>query len=273
MTIRIRRLPIAPVELDVADGPGRDRPMGEGEPMGASGAGNTGHAQGDAAAETAQRFYGVYPGVVTHLRAPDGGRLSQVQLRFPWLSGGEEMEVWARYMSPMAGGGRGAWFLPDIGDEVLVAFEAGDVRRPYVLGGLWNGPDEPPEEVDPEGKNRVRSITTRGGIRITLEDVEGGGEVTIETPHGCSIVMTDGEAGSEATLRDGLGNEVTLKPGGLSVRSSSRLTLEAPLISASAAMVELESAVVRASGVVQCDTLIANSVVSSSYTPGAGNIW
>src|SRR5689334_21928290 len=94
------------------------------------------------------RAYGVFPALVRDLKDPDiQGR---VKIVLPWLpvSGGAAYEVWARLATMMGGNNRGTWFIPDVGDEVLVAFESGDPRRPYVLGGLWNGKDSPPESMD-----------------------------------------------------------------------------------------------------------------------------
>src|SRR2546426_9457473 len=83
-----------------------------------------------------KKLYGVVAGIVTNNEDPDG--LGRVKIRFPWLSEDNE-SWWARIAAPMAGKERGAYFLPEVDDEVLVAFEHGDVNFPYVLGALWNG--------------------------------------------------------------------------------------------------------------------------------------
>jgi uncharacterized protein involved in type VI secretion and phage assembly len=85
------------------------------------------------------RITGVVIGIVTNNQDPD--RLGRVKVRFPWLSGGTESH-WARVATPMAGNGRGLYFLPEVDDEVLVLFERGDVRFPFVIGALWNGKDQ-----------------------------------------------------------------------------------------------------------------------------------
>src|SRR5437868_3604561 len=100
----------------------------------------------------AGRISGVVVGVVTNNQGdPDG--LGRVKVKFPWLSN-EEESFWARVAAPMAGKERGFYFLPEVEDEVLVAFEQGDVRFPYVVGSLWNGKDAPPAKND-DGKNNV----------------------------------------------------------------------------------------------------------------------
>jgi uncharacterized protein involved in type VI secretion and phage assembly len=128
----------------------------------------------DLISETAQeaetsRITGVVVGIVTNNQDPDA--LGRVKVRFPWLSDADESE-WARIAAPMAGKDRGAYFLPEVDDEVLVAFEHGDPRFPYVIGALWNGKDAPPATND-DGKNNVRVIKSRSGHVIRLNDEDG----------------------------------------------------------------------------------------------------
>ena len=78
----------------------------------------------------------------------------------------------------MAGKERGLYFLPEVDDEVLVAFEHGSPDAPYVLGGLWNGKDVPPES-NADGKNDRRSIMSRSGHVIRLNDKEGEEQIEI----------------------------------------------------------------------------------------------
>ena len=117
----------------------------------------------------AGRIVGVVVGVVTNNQDPDG--FGRVKVKFPWLSDVDESN-WARVAVPMAGKGRGFYFLPEVDDEVLVAFEHGDVRFPCVLGSLWNGVDTPPLSND-DGKNNIREIKSRSGHIIKLNDEDG----------------------------------------------------------------------------------------------------
>jgi len=114
---------------------------------------------------------GVVVGTVTNNQ--DDAGLNRVKVRLPWLSEGDE-SPWARVASPMAGNGRGLFFLPEIGDEVLVMFDGGDARFPYVIGSLWNGKDKAPGSND-DGKNNQRVIRSRSGHIIRFHD-EGGKE-------------------------------------------------------------------------------------------------
>jgi uncharacterized protein involved in type VI secretion and phage assembly len=116
-----------------------------------------------------RRISGVVVGLVTNNKDPEG--LGRVKVKFPWLSDADESD-WARVAAPMAGNDRGAYFLPEVDDEVLVAFEHGDARSPYVVGALWNGKDAPPAKND-DGKNNLRLIKSRSGHTIKLNDEDG----------------------------------------------------------------------------------------------------
>jgi uncharacterized protein involved in type VI secretion and phage assembly len=130
----------------------------------------------DSAEETIRggRITGVVIGVVTNNKDEEG--LGRVKVRFPWLSETDESH-WARIAAPMAGKG-GLYFLPEPEDEVLVAFEHGDVRFPYVLGALWNGQQAPPATND-DGKNNLRIIKSRSGHIIRLNDEDGKEKIEI----------------------------------------------------------------------------------------------
>lgn len=218
------------------------------------------------------RSYGVLVAIVTDVKDPDG--LGRVKLRFPWLADpdGASYETWARVATMMAGNNRGTWFIPDVDDEVLVAFEHGDPRFPYVLGALWNGVDKPPESMDGAGKNYKKVIRSRNGVKVTLDDQDGQEQCIVETPAGQKITLKDGPGSVEAV--DSNGNSVKLDTSGVTVISNATVTIQAgAAVKVSAATVTVDAAMSKFSGVVQADTVITNSVVSTSYTPGAGNIW
>jgi phage baseplate assembly protein V len=180
----------------------------------------------------------VYRATVLEPRDPSG--LGRLQVRLQAFS----EEVWARRATLAAGSRRGTWFVPDAGDEVLVAFESGDPRRPYVVGTLWNGKQRPPDN-DPE-------------------------KTLIRTKHGVTIVLDDGAGAVELT--DSNGNAVKLEPSGVTVTAAAKVKVEASTVQIDASQIEINASMATFAGVVQCDTLIANSVVSASYTPGAGNL-
>src|SRR5262245_99993 len=116
-----------------------------------------------------ERFYGVVVGLVTNNNDPD--KLGRVKVKFPWLSDRDESH-WARIAAPMGGKERGVYFLPEVDDEVLLAFEHGNVTRPYVIGALWSKEDKPPAN-NGDGKNNLRLIKSRSGHTIKLNDEDG----------------------------------------------------------------------------------------------------
>lgn len=217
------------------------------------------------------RWYGVYPALVSDVSDPDG--LGRVKVTLPWApdTGGSRYDAWARLATMMGGNNRGTWFVPDVGDEVLVSFEAGDPRRPYVVGGLWNGNDAPPESMDGAGKNFTKSIRSRNGVKVTLDDTDGQERLVLETPGGQTITLKDGPGAIE--IVDGNGNSVKLETSGVTVTASAKVTVNASQVAISAGMVTVDAGMSKFSGVVQADTVISNTVISSAYTPGAGNIW
>lgn len=137
------------------------------------------------------RVHGVVVGVVTNNQDPDS--LGRVKVKFPWLrepQGGVAESDWARVASPMAGKGRGLGLTPEVDDEVLVAFEHGDVRFPYVLGALWNGKDAPPAS-NSDGKNNLRVIKSRSGHVIKLNDEAGKESIEIVDHTGKNCLVID----------------------------------------------------------------------------------
>lgn len=133
------------------------------------------------------KLYGVVIGIVTNNSDPEN--LARVKVKFPWLSGEDESN-WARVASPMAGNERGITFLPEVDDEVLVAFEFGDINMPYVIGSLWNGVDKPPYGND-DGNNNIRIIKSRSGHVIRLDDTEGEEKIEISDKESKNMIIID----------------------------------------------------------------------------------
>ncbi len=144
-------------------------------------------------------------GLVADNRDPE--RLARVKLTFPSLPG-DDASAWAPISSLGAGDDRGWFFLPEVGDEVLVMFEHGDIDRPVVIGALWNGEDAPPDKN--EGKNERRSIVSRSGARIVFDDAAG--VVRLEDGGGIGSIEIDSEG--EITLEANQGDVCLQAPGG-----------------------------------------------------------
>jgi phage baseplate assembly protein gpV len=308
------------------------------------------------------RWYGVYSALVTDIVDPNGQGYIKVKLSWAVDNGEGEYAAWARLATFMAGKNRGSWFIPDVNDEVLVCFEAGDPRRPCVIGALWNGKDSPPETMDKEGKNNIKVLRSRDGIKITLDDTQDKDMLTLETPKGQKatfkdetpsviletkggqkVTLTDQPAsliietkgGQKVTLKDepasltvettggqkvtlsdapasveikttggqkvslmdtppsinvtdSLGSSIEFGPLGITISSSGSsvevgatgitltsgaiVSIEASTVEITSAMISAEAAITEFVGVVNTPTLIAESIVGTAYTPGAGNI-
>ena len=215
------------------------------------------------------RMPGVYPAVVTDVQDPDS--MGRVRVKLPWASDfkDETYEAWARVATMMAGANRGSWFIPEPEDEVLVAFEGGDPRRPYVIGALWNGVDSPPESM--QQNNPIRSITSRSGIKVTMDDTDGAVKLILETPGGQKITCTD--TPPNIKVEDASGNSLEMATSGVTITAAAKLTINASTVEVSAGMVTVNAGMSKFSGVVKSETNITNATISTSYTPGAGNIW
>ncbi len=217
------------------------------------------------------RWFGVYPALVSDIRDPESQ--GRVKVTLPWSpdNGSERYEVWARLATLMGGKQRGSWLIPDVGDEVLVVFEAGDARRPYVIGGLWNGGDPPPETMDGAGNNFKKVLKSRNGVTVTLDDQNGQEQFIAETPGGQKLTLKDGPGSIE--IADSNGNSIKMEASGITLTTSAVITLNASSLSVSAAAVSVNAGSSNFSGTVTAATVITPSVVAATYTPGAGNIW
>jgi uncharacterized protein involved in type VI secretion and phage assembly len=218
------------------------------------------------------RFYGAYPALVKDINDPDGQ--GRVKVALPWSPDGKggAYEAWARLATMMGGKNRGTWFIPDVNDEVLVVFIAGDPRQPSVVGAFWNGLDTAHERMDGAGKNAIKSIRSRNGVKVTLDDTDGQEKMVLETPGGQKVTLKEGPGAVE--IQDSNGNSMKLEAAGITIQAAAKVSITAGApVDISASMLTVNAGMSKFSGVVQADTVITNSVVSASYTPGAGNVW
>jgi uncharacterized protein involved in type VI secretion and phage assembly len=155
-----------------------------------------------------RRVPGVVIALVTSVNDPDG--MGRIQLSFPWMDA--DLTSWARVAAPMAGRHRGVFFMPEVDDEVLVAFDHGDFNHPLVLGFLWNGVDRPPE-TDP--KNRV--LLTPGGHTIRLEDGIDK-KLIVRSSSGHEIALDDSAAGQQLSVKTKGGLTLTMDDKQSSIR-------------------------------------------------------
>lgn len=154
---------------------------------------------------------GVVPAVVTNLEDPDN--LARIKVSFPWMGADIESD-WCRIAVPDAGNEKGFMFLPEVNDEVLVAFEHGDINRPFVIGSLWNGKQKPPEthsEAAKSGKVNHRIIKSRAGHMILLNDEDGKETIEITDKTGKNQILIDS---SKNTLTVKIDKDITIEAGG-----------------------------------------------------------
>lgn len=167
---------------------------------------------------------GVAIGLVTNLNDPDN--LGRVKVKYPWLGDNIESD-WIKIAAPGAGADRGLYYLPEINDEVLLVFEHGDVHRPYLIGGLWNGTDKPPKpnsSATGGGKVNERIIKSRTGHIITLDDSDGGEKITICDKTGKNKMVIDSTTKSMTINVDG---DFTVDAKGkITLNSMQNMTLE-----------------------------------------------
>jgi uncharacterized protein involved in type VI secretion and phage assembly len=220
--------------------------------------------------QTPATFTAGYLAEVIDLNDPDSR--SRVKVRILNFDGVTDFDgpVWARVACAFAGDNRGAFLLPDVGDEVLVMFVNGDPRGAVIVGGLWNSNNSPPETIS-GGQNRRKVIRSKNGVKLTLDDQNGQEQFIVETPGSQKITLKDGPG--SITIEDSNGNSVKLESAGVTVTASAKMTINASTVEVSAAMVTVNAGMSKFSGVVQADTVITNTIIASTYTPGAGNIW
>jgi uncharacterized protein involved in type VI secretion and phage assembly len=162
-----------------------------------------------------------YPGVVTAIvkNLDDPAGQGRIEVQFPWLSDSLRSS-WAPVAAPLAGKQRGVFFMPEIGDEVLVAFEHGSFDHPFIVGYLWNGVDTPPET---ELKNRV--IKTPGGHTLRFEDGDGGKKVILKSSNGHQIILDD--AGTTVVVQLKGGGSINMTQDSLVLQHGHTITITA----------------------------------------------
>jgi uncharacterized protein involved in type VI secretion and phage assembly len=209
------------------------------------------------------RWYGLYPARVLDLMDPDNK--GRIKVGFPSMgAAGDGVTAWATLITPYADDDHGLMILPEVGSQVVVAFEAGDPARPYVVGACWNGQRALPET--PDVPNNLRTLKTRSGSLLQFDDGDGTVKITLSTQGGHQLVMD--EAVGEVKLVHSNGCTIVMNIGGqVKITANSTVDITASAVNVHAPMVSCD-------GVVRCTTLIASAgVVSPSYTPGAGNVW
>jgi uncharacterized protein involved in type VI secretion and phage assembly len=177
-----------------------------------------------------QRENGIVIGTVIDLDDPE--KLGRVRARMPQYD--DELTDWARLVTPMAGKGRGLFLRPEVGDEVLVAFENGDPRRPDVLGALWSKVDTPPPDDGDAAKNNWRFLVSRSGHVLRFDDTQGAEKIEVIDKSGKLKLVVDA-SGKKIQITCDTGDIELSAPAGsikldaktVEIKSSADATLEA----------------------------------------------
>ena len=178
-----------------------------------------------------EKIEGIVLGIITNNQDPE--KVGRVKVKFPWLADSDET-YWARVITLMAGKDRGTFFLPEVDDEVLVAFDHGDMNYPYVIGALWNGVDTPPE-TNADGKNNIRKIKSRSGHEIIFDDnhEEKKEKIEIHTKAGHTIVLDDSAGKEKIEIKDKTGNNsiaIDSVQNAIAISSKMKLSIKAQMI-------------------------------------------
>jgi len=212
---------------------------------------------------SAPGYFGVYPALVTDI--VDASNLGRVQVRFPTLGtdGDRDVRAWATLCSPYADNEQGLEILPEVGSQVVVAFEAGNWRRPYIIGCTWNGKETLPHKA--EAPNNVRVLRTRSDSRLEFDDSAGAEKVSVTMKQGHKVVLDQG--GQELTIQHSNGCTIRFTPaGGIEINANTNVSI-------TAMTVDVKAPVSTFSGIVKCATVQADAfVISPAYTPGVGGI-
>lgn len=206
-------------------------------------------------------YFGVYPAIVTDIVDPD--KLGRIEVRFPWLGtdGDKDVRAWATLCTPYADDEQGLEILPSVGTQVVVAFEAGNTYRPYIIGAAWNGREKLPQT--PEKANDIRVLRTRADSRLEFDDGTPP-KVSLTMKSGHKVVLDD--SAQEITIEHGMGCTIRLTATNVEIQANVSLQVTAP-------MVTVDAAISTFNGIVKAQTVIADGfVISPAYTPGVGNL-
>lgn len=208
----------------------------------------------------------------------DPEALNRVQVRFlsrgptsddAGNSEGQDATAWALVATGFAGNRNGAFLLPDVGTRVVLSCLNGDSRYPVVLGSVWDGAMESPEQLGGDGRAVDRwSFTGKGGTRIAMVEEDGSSLIELKTVAGNKVVIDDSDG--SVTITQG-GSTITLDSGGIKL-DSTNVEITTTSFSLTASTATFQTPLADFSAFVMCELLQTNSVVSPSYTPGAGNM-
>jgi phage baseplate assembly protein gpV len=189
------------------------------------------------------------------------GRMGDGTYELQFLGmGGNAPSAPARMMMPGAGNKRGMHWMPETGDEVVVAFESGDSNSPIILGALFNSESPAPDQAQPSDENNIRTLVSRSGHEITLDDSPGAGKVTVKSKDGRKLSLDDSLPGKiSLETPSGLSIELDDATGTLSLKAPIAIKLEAPSLELNGLSIQLQS-----TGAISLTTLPPGAPVTGS---------
>ena len=202
------------------------------------------------------------------------GRMGDGTYELRYLSmGSDAPSAPARMMMPNAGNQRGMYWMPEVGDEVVVAFEGGDSNAPIILGALFNSESPVPDQARPSNENNVRTIVSRSGHEITLDDSPAAGKVTIKTKQGRSLTLDDTPPGKvKLETPMGISIEMDDATGTLKLKAPTAIVLESAALQLSVGGMSVAPGASAGTGTLSISVPAAVSIQSAAISLQAAAI-
>lgn len=218
------------------------------------------------------KLFGVYLATVTSVK--DDKKQGRIQIKLLAFDGvtAQNAPMWARVAVPFAGPNRGAFMIPNKDDVVVVQFIQGEPSAPVVIGGVWNGQQQAPEQLGGSGEEVDRwTFVGKQGTRIAIVEEQAGATISLTTPNSTESVTITKKSSGKVELKTKT-SKVTLDSSGVTVRSTT-VTVKAAEVKVNAPSVTVNAALSKFNGVVKAVAVQSPSIIGNLYTPGAGNIW
>jgi uncharacterized protein involved in type VI secretion and phage assembly len=218
------------------------------------------------------KLFGVYLATVTSVK--DDKKQGRIQIKLLAFDGVTQQDapIWARVAVPFAGPNRGAFLIPNKNDVVVVQFIQGEPSAPVVIGGVWNGQQQAPEQLGGSGEEVDRwTFVGKQGTRIAIVEEQAGAKISLTTPNQTEAVTITQQASGKIELKTKT-STVTLASSGVTVKST-KVTVKAMDVTVNSPMVTVNAVLSKFNGIVKAISVQAPSIIGNLYTPGAGNIW
>lgn len=218
------------------------------------------------------KLFGVYLATVTSVK--DDKKQGRIQVKLLAFDGvtAQNAPMWARVAVPFAGPNRGAFLIPNKDDVVVVQFVHGEPSAPVVIGGVWNGQQQAPEQLGGSGEEVDRwTFVGKRGSRIAIVEEQAGATISMTTPNNTESITITQQSSGKVELKTKT-STVTMDSSGVTVKST-KVTVKAASVTVNAPSVTVNAVLSKFNGVIKAIAVQAPSIIGNLYTPGAGNIW